>query len=386
MSINRGMVYLLIPLFAIKLGAAAGGAGTIFALLGIGILLSDVPSGVAIGRFGEKRLMLFSLLLVALAGIAMSLIHSLPLLGIVTLGFGIGKGIWMLSRLNYLTEMVPFYQRGRAMSALGGAERIGLFLGPVIGGILIKYYGYEITFLLTTCLALMVFGFVLIVLPENRKQARAVSSHKILTLVPNILTRHKDIFLTAGVAAIALQLIRSGRQLLLPLWGASIGLDEAEIGFIYGFSFAVDMSLFYVAGIIMDRFGRKWAAIPCMSLLSLSLLLLPLSYNFGTFLLMGLLAGLGNGLGAGIIMTLGGDLSPPTERSEFLGVWRLIGDVGGAMGPVIIGILSQVFILSTASVATGGIGLLGVGMMSFFVKETRIKSKQPSSQEKIGKT
>lgn len=377
MSINRGMVFLLIPLFAIELGAQAAGAGTVFALLGVGVVASDVPTGFAIGRFGEKKLMLVGLLFAALAGMVAGGTHSLILLGGVTFVFGVGKGIWVLARLNYLTEMIPHSQRGRAMSGLGGAERIGFFVGPIFGGILTKYFGYPATFMLTSLIALVVFAWVLYALPQKRKTSPP-ASHKILTLLPRILARHKKVFLTAGMAAVVLQFIRAGRQLLFPLWGKSIGLDEAEIGWVYGLSFAVDMSLFYVAGVVMDRFGRKWSAIPCMFILSLSLCLLPLSDTFALFFLVGVLAGLGNGLGSGILMTLGGDLSPSTERSEFLGVWRLVGDVGGALGPLMIGLLSKIFILGTASMATGGIGLLGVGLVAFFVKETRNPPKNPS--------
>ena len=41
-----------------------------------------------------------------------------------------------------------------------------------------------------------------------------------------------------------------------------------------------------------------------------------------------MLSGLGNGFSTGIFMTLGGDFAPREGRGEFLGVWRLVGDVG----------------------------------------------------------
>jgi hypothetical protein len=36
----------------------------------------------------------------------------------------------------------------------------------------------------------------------------------------------------------------------------------------------------------------------------------------------------GNGLGSGIVMTLGADTAPTRGRSQYLGAWRLCGDVG----------------------------------------------------------
>ena len=48
-----------------------------------------------------------------------------------------------------------------------------------------------------------------------------------------------------------------------------------------------------------------------------------------------MLAGIGNGLGSGIVLTLGADLAPADERSRFLGVWRLVGDCGVLAGPLL---------------------------------------------------
>ncbi|MBF0277502.1 MAG: MFS transporter [SAR324 cluster bacterium] len=381
MATGEGIVLLLIPLFAVELGGAVAGAGTMFALKGIGSVLSDMPTGLAIARFGEKRLMLFGLFLMFVSMLVSSFSQTLLLLGTGTFGFGVGFGVFMLTRLNFIAETTFLHQRGRGMSILGGIQRIGRFLGPIIGGVCIKFFGFQITFLIAALIAAIVFVFLLFVLPGAKKRTAKHHFPKVLALIPRILAEHKKIFLTAGVAAIALQITRVGRQLLFPLWGGQIGLDAAQIGFILGLSSAIDMSLFFLSGIVMDRFGRKWAAVPCIFILGMSLILLPFSDSFLSFLLIGLLAGFGNGMGSGIIMTMGADLSPSTERSEFLGVWRFVGDLGTVVGPIFIGLLGKLFVLGTASIATGGIGLFGAGIMLFFVRETMIKYELNSNSQ-----
>jgi MFS family permease len=82
-----------------------------------------------------------------------------------------------------------------------------------------------------------------------------------------------------------------------------------------------DMLLFYPAGLVMDRFGRKWTGVPCLLVLSTGVLLIGHADSASALLLGGLVAGVGNGLGAGINMTLAGDFSPRRGRAEFLGVW-----------------------------------------------------------------
>ena len=117
--------------------------------------------------------------------------------------------------------------------------------------------------------------------------------------------------------------------------------------------------MFIPAGLILDHLGRRAALIPAMTIMSVALTLLPWTDTFLTFLCVSLLGGLGNGFGTGIFMTIGGDLAPRYGRSQFLGVWRLIGDSGGAAGPSVLGTLAQSFTMVIACGVTGAIGILG---------------------------
>ena len=110
--------------------------------------------------------------------------------------------------------------------------------------------------------------------------------------------------------------------------------------------------------------------------MAVGLIILPLTNDFAAFLVVGMLTGLGNGFGAGINMTLGADFSPDVGRGEFLGVWRLISDVGQAGGPVVISVLAGVASLGVASVASGGIGFAGAALLLAFVPETLRLNRQ----------
>jgi hypothetical protein len=103
--------------------------------------------------------------------------------------------------------------------------------------------------------------------------------------------------------------------------------------------------------------------------MSAGMILIPLSDSFATLLGASLLTSFGNGLGSGIVMTLGADFSPAVGRADFLGVWRLVADIGTASGPAVLGIVAGVATLGAASVATGGLGLIGAAVMAFLVSE-----------------
>jgi MFS family permease len=126
----------------------------------------------------------------------------------------------------------------------------------------------------------------------------------------------------------------------------------------------------------MDRFGRKWAAVPCLATLALGLVTLPLAGTLAAFLVIAFITGLGNGFGSGINQTLGADFAPEVGRGEFLGVWRLITDVGQAGGPAVISAIVGVASLAAASVVSGGIGFAGAAILLVFMPET-LKKKKP---------
>src|SRR5262249_24516472 len=48
----------------------------------------------------------------------------------------------------------------------------------------------------------------------------------------------------------------------------------------------------------------------------------------------------GNGVGAGIVMTLAADAAPIEGRIGFLSVWRTMSDTGGAAGPLLVSIVA----------------------------------------------
>jgi MFS family permease len=139
----------------------------------------------------------------------------------------------------------------------------------------------------------------------------------------------------------------------------------------------VDAVLFYPVGMVMDRYGRKWMSVPCLALFAVSLAAMPLTQGYYSLLAVAMLAGFANGLGTGSLLILGSDLAPAKSRAEFLGIWRLIGDLGHAGGPLMIGALIELATLGAAATATAGVGLAGAAVMYWLVDETLRREKNP---------
>ena len=385
LSIGQGILIPVLPGFAKEeMAASIGLIGLVVAARYIGTMIFDVPAGILVGRIGLRKTMTAGVLLFGIAAIWAGMSPNFSSLMAARLLAGASYALWSISRHSYIAAAVPMDVRGRALAVFGGLSRIATILGPLIGGILAEFVGIRVPFYAQATVAIFTLLMILVTAKNMVEPQQTGMRRNVFKELGNVISTHRSDFATAGVAAIALQFLRSGREFLIPVWGEEIGLGKDQIGYIATISFAVDSMMFPLVGFSMDRWGRKSTGIPAFLVLGMAIALIPQTGTFGALLAVGLLAGLGNGLSSGFVLITGTDLSPKNNPGGFLGVWRFISDTGGASGPVAIGGLAQIVTLGVASLATAGIGAFGAFMLIFIVKETmtRIPTRVTTSRSK----
>jgi MFS family permease len=368
-AIGQGATIPVVALLALELGASPAVAGIIVALRGLGTMLFDLPAGVLVARLGEKRSMVVSGVALALVSMVVWQQPSLLLYAVLTTVMGCTWAVWLLARIAFAAGSSPNRYRGRVMAMMGGVHRIGLLVGPLLGSLVISRGGLSDPFLVLAVLSLAA--------------ALAISSARSPGFTPQpvggapdsvstwaVVKESRHVLLTAGSVAVIAQVVRSSREALIPLWGDQLGIAEATIPLIFAASAAMESLLFYPVGIVMDRKGRKWTALPAIGLLTLGVAALPLTTDVVTLTAVALLMGLANGLGSGMNMTLGSDLSPLAGRSRFLGVWRLVTDAGNVGGPLLVAVVTSVATLAAAAISVAGVGVAGVLVLWRLVPET----------------
>jgi MFS family permease len=289
--------------------------------------------------------------------------------------------LYSIARHAYLTGVTAVSSRGRAVSIFGGVFRIGSFAGPAVGGALAASFGLRLPFAVAGLGHLVALILMARYLHAPASGIPPAESKTPLGpgLMAAVRARYR-VLASAGTAQLLAQTIRAGRRVVIPLYAADVlGLDVTTIGIVVSLSAAIDMSLFYLAGLLMDRLGRKFAIVPSFLLQALGMALIPLSAGFAGLLGASLLIGLGNGLGSGTMMTLGSDLSPADNRGEFLGMWRLIGDAGSTSGPLVVGGLTDMFVLQTAIWVVSATGLAAALVCLLLVPETL--HRRPQAQQ-----
>ncbi|MCU1420810.1 MAG: major facilitator transporter, partial [Microbacteriaceae bacterium] len=181
----------------------------------------------------------------------------------------------------------------------------------------------------------------------------------------------RAVLVRLGTGAALIGAMRASRQVILPLWAVSIHIPSAETALIIGVAGAIDFALFYASGAIMDRFGRLWSALPSMIGLGIGHLVLAFTHDFPSaivwFIGAAFFMSVANGVGSGILMTLGADLADRSNPAPFLGAWRFTGDAGSAGAPLLLSVLTALVSIAFASGVMGVIGLIGAGVLIRYV-------------------
>ncbi len=416
-AIGKGMIMPVIPLFARSFGAGVGTAGAMVGMLPLGAILANIPAGFLVERIGRRNAILIGIAAEALFIALAATSRSIPLLAVTLMGAGAAHSLTHIARLSLFRQIVPQTHRGRAIALLGGEFRLGGSVGPVFGGFIASVLGFRASFIADASVLVVAFIATLVWLPASvgapaasesaagRRETLAGEGRSDATVSPpnglaipglaasilagirsslHIVRTRWKVFATACLAIFMLSLMRIGRQSIFPLWGDAIGIDVAQIGLIFGIMNGVEIALFYPAGMIMDRFGRKATAVPCMIIFGAALFFLPFAGSFAAFAVVAIAAGLGNGIGAGINMTLSTDFAPRERAGEFIAIWRTLSDSGSVAGPAIVGLVAASFGLVVAPAVIGSAGIAGALIMLFLVPEpTRRFRSQPEGKRSM---
>jgi len=355
-GVSNGAILPVVALTARELGASLATSGLIVGLVGIGSLVSNIPAAMFTSRHGERRSMVGAAALSVVALLLCIFAGTLWMLATGVFMVGMASSVFLLARQGYMIDAVPAYMRARALSTLAGTMRIGVFAGPFAGAALIHFMGLQGAYWVAAVAmtgAGLIAWFAPDMAPPRRRGEAAVARPRLL----DVARAHRQVYLTLGLGILLVSAVRASRQVVIPLWADHLGVNPATTSLIYGLVAAIDMSVFYPAGMLMDRRGRLWVAVPSTLLMGCALIGTSLTSGVAGFVIVAMMLGMGNGIGSGIVMTLGADAAPASGRTEFLGLWRLMSDLGGSLGPVALSGITALVSLAAGVAAMGGVGL-----------------------------
>lgn len=371
MSIGLGILVVALPLYMVDVGLSFTATTIVLGAVGVGGALGALPSGSIIDRHGESRTLAVAFVLMA-CGTALTAATTQPVvLAALQLSVGVVMVSARLAAQTHVTRTVGVFARGRALSGMGGIRRLGAFVGPLVGGVLVDGVGFTWTFLIAGGItALAVVPQLLHFSADDAQPAPGATD-----VVPSPAVRHRapllDVFrqhwrllVSCASGPFLIMTARRGRSALLPLIADNLGASATANGAIVAIGTGADLLLFPVAGWLMDRFGRLFAIVPAFSIMAIGLLLLGFADSTTDVALAGIIIGVGNGMSAGTMMTVASDQAPTDAPAPFIAAYATITDFGGLTGPLLVGLIGDAVGLSTSSIALAVTLVFGIGLIA----------------------
>ncbi|WP_232548613.1 MFS transporter [Propioniciclava soli] len=384
LGVAMGAMMPVLVLAALELGASAPLASAIVALMGATALVMTVPVGMFIDTVGDRFAM-------ALATGAAVVTISLAVVALAwptpwSLGLFIASAIlrapvmtaWNLARQAVVAETVPTPQRGQAMTALGGTMRAGSLVGPLCGAALLVFWPLWSVFVFAAACALA--GTLLLFVRKltsgfDAQTMRNKAARTADELAQGVRWRAVGF---AGVSVLTLAVARVAQPILVALWGVHLGWTAAQVSLIVAVGAAIELVFMVPGGVLKDRVGRTLTLVLCLGVYGAGFLVAPLWPASPGLIAAVVVMSVGNGLGAGINMTIGADLSPARGRARFLSIWAMFSQAGQLGGPLAVSGLLLAASLPVAITVVGGVALVGALWATLTAPITQLPGRQRS--------
>ncbi|WP_394930882.1 MFS transporter [uncultured Ilumatobacter sp.] len=367
---NLGLTMLVpvLPLYLTDSGLSLRLASIVLATLGLGASFGGLPTGALMGRFGERKVLIGAIAIFASATATLGTTTVALVLAALRLTSGAANGAIRLSRQTYITRRIDVGVRGRAMAMIGGSMRISLFIGPLIGGILVDLVGYTATFAIAGVLTAT--GMLPPLLVPDHIPLLAGREPKRRIGILRAISTHRRLLAKVGIIPMLVMTVREGRLVVIPLIGDDLGLSSSAVGAVVTVGTAADLMLFPVAGWVMDRFGRLAAMIPAFGLIACGLVALGMANGTPLVVAAGAIIGIGNGLCSGTMLTLGSDVAPPEAPGQFLAGLATMQEGGRVAGPLLVGAMGAAYGLGAAAYALALVLVVAIVWLVLIVGET----------------
>ena len=119
-----------------------------------------VPFGRIADIYGMKRIFILGMILFTISSFLASLSPSVEFLIFSRVVQGIGSAMIFVTGVAIIAYVFPQRERGRAIGIAVTAVYVGLFLGPVLGGLLTQYMGWRSIFYLMVPLGILVTALI----------------------------------------------------------------------------------------------------------------------------------------------------------------------------------------------------------------------------------
>lgn len=368
-ALGYGVVAPVLPQYARNFGVSISAATFVITAFALMRLVGAPPAGMLVQRFGERRIYVSGLLIVALSTGACAFAQTYwQLLAFRSLG-GLGSAMFTVSSLGLMIRISPPNARGRVSGMFTSAFLVGSVLGPVLGS-LTAGLGLSMPFVIYGVALLLAAGVVLVMLRTSTLATPGEQTETALSVRAALRNRAYRAALASnfatGWSAFGL------RVALVPLFVVEVLHRGAGVAGLALATFAIgNVSVVILSGYLSDRVGRRIPLLIGLPVAAVMTAVVGFTTSLPLFLAAALVTGAATGIFIAPQQAAVADIVGSKARGgTAVATFQMTSDFGAILGSLAVGQIAQHMSYGAAFAISGGI-LLSAAVFWIFAPETR---------------
>jgi MFS family permease len=374
-AVGFGIIAPTLPLFAKSFDVNNAQVGSIVAVFAFARFASGLIAGKLVDHFGERLVYSVGIGFVSISSAFAAAAQSYNQLLVFRAAGGLGSSMFSVAAGSILLRATSDSQRGRAQSLFNGAFLLGMMGGPVVGGALsvislrapLAIYAFLLA-IASILGAFMLRNSTLAAKPTERSEktsirmAFALKPYRIALLIS---------FSTGFI------LYGMGRSILPLFMVEEMNVSTTYMGVGFTLASIANGLLLLCAGKQSDVKGRRYVAVIGSGALTISTLLLVVTYQAWIFLPAMIFSGIAGAYLATVPGSLVGDVLKG-KGGQVIALMQMSGDFAAMVAPMLLGAISDLYGYRPAFLVSAVI------TAAIFVVATRIPETRNTVHEKGG--
>jgi len=371
-----GGLYIYVPILsphAELLGASLATVGLIVGSYGFTQMILRIPLGVASDWCGRRKIFIsFGLGAVMISGFGLGISHTPAGLLVFRGVAGLAAGSWVAFTVYYARFFEP-EEASRAMGQVSAVLAVSQLLATSVGGFLYEGLGKQVPFLAGGLIGLT--GLVLsLLLPEKAGQKGERASLRSYLAVGT----ERALLTVAGLAILEKCLTFATLFGFTPVQAAALGADGRTLSLLTFWSILPSSPASLLSGsFFARRWGERRTVFVGFLVMALMAGVIPLLPSILLLLVTQAVAGFARGLVSPLLMGLSIKHVHNGRRATAMGFFQAIYSLGMFLGPVVAGLIGDVFSLQGAFFALAGVGMAGSGLSLMLLRRPSARSGVP---------
>jgi sugar phosphate permease len=354
--IDRSNIGMAAPVMVKSYGLTAASTGVLLSVFFWGYVITQVPGGWVAAKYSAKRVIIGALIIWGVMAMLSGLMPTFNSLLVVRFIMGLAEGVVWPAFAVIFVNWFPDAERGRAISLSEMSLPISSLVMAPLAGWMIHTWNYHVMFVLQgipPLIMAVIFGWLG---SDSPQKDRLISKSELTFLEQNRSTGSKEsgsfmevlgnykiwvlciiYFLWInGLYSFGLWLPSLVKQL------SNTGIEA--VGFISAIPFLLAAICMYLNGIWSDRHGvnRTWFVAVPLLIGGVALVVEHfIGLNLVTNMVILVIAGIGLYAAFGPWWAWCMSFVPRNQAGPAMGLINLVGNFGGIVGPIVVGIAAH---------------------------------------------